>query len=216
MRPIQQTIIIQAAVANAVAAAQTPNATTGAVTIDGANAANGVATLIPAVPITLESTDNLSSYTFLITGTDANGAAQVEAIAGPDNATVTSNGTFSTITDVSSDAINLTTEEITIGSADYNFGPTDWWPLDIYNPNTATSTSLSILSGNATVTMEYTNEDPFDTTIVQQAVNYPSANLVAANSNVTEFTFTLMRAVRANVINGTATVRITVTQQSTV
>lgn len=216
MRPIQQIINLKAAVANAVAASQTPNTTTGAVTINGANASGGVATFSYPTAATITSANNISTYTFIISGTDANGTSVSESIAGPNNSTVTTTQAFLKVTGVASNAVNLTTQTLTVGSANYGYGPTDWWPLDIYNPNTATSTSVSVLDGTATYTMEYTNEDPWDTTIVQQAVNHPSANLVAANSNVTEFTFTLMRAVRANVTAGTGTIRVTVTQQSTV
>lgn len=216
MRPIQQVISFKAAIANAVAASQTPNTSTGAVTINGVNAVAGVATFTYETAATIASANNLSSYTFVVSGTDANGGAVSESIAGPNNSTVTTTATFKTVTGVSSNATGLTTETLTVGSANYGYGPTDWWPLDIYNPNTATSTSVTVLSGTVTYTMEYTNEDPWDKTITQQVVNHPEANLVAANSSQTGFTFTLMRAVRPNISAGTGSVRVTVTQQSTV
>ena len=91
-----------------------------------------------------------------------------------------------------------------------------WWPLDIYTPNQVTTISCNLLSGTANYSVEYTNEDPFDTTITQLAVAHPVAALTGASTDQTAFTTTLMRAVRVNFASGTGTVRITVTQQSTV
>ena len=91
-----------------------------------------------------------------------------------------------------------------------------WYPLDIYNPNQVTTISVNLLSGSATYSVEYTNEDPFDTTITQLAQAHPVAALTGATASQTAFTTTLMRAVRLNTASGTGELRLTVTQQSTV
>jgi hypothetical protein len=49
-----------------------------------------------------------------------------------------------------------------------------WYPLDIYNPNQVTTISVNLLSGSANYSVEYTNEDPFDTTITQLAQAHPA------------------------------------------
>lgn len=90
-----------------------------------------------------------------------------------------------------------------------------WWPLDIYTPNQVTTISVNLLSGTANYSIEYTNEDPFDTSITQLAVAHPVAALTGASTDQTAFTTTLMRAVRVNVASGSGQLRVTVVQQST-
>lgn len=90
-----------------------------------------------------------------------------------------------------------------------------WWPLDIYTPNQVTTISVNLLSGSANYSVEYTNEDPFDTSITQLAVAHPVAALTGATTSQTAFTTTLMRAVRVKTASGTGQLRVTVTQQST-
>ena len=89
-----------------------------------------------------------------------------------------------------------------------------WWPLDIYVPNQVTNISCNELAGAVTYSIEYTNEDPFDTTITQLAVAHPVAALTGASTSQTAFTTTLMRAVRV-VTSGSGSLRVTVVQQST-
>lgn len=90
-----------------------------------------------------------------------------------------------------------------------------WWPLDIYTPNQVTTISVNLLSGTANYSVEYTNEDPFDTSITQLAVAHPDASFTGATGSHTGFTTTLMRAVRIKTASGTGSLRVTVTQQST-
>ena len=222
MRPIQTVIDMAAADDNGVATAQTPVNGVN-LTIDGALASGGVAT--PAYPayVTLKSSDNLSGVTFTIVGTattpDSAGSTVLrEEIVGPNNNTVTTTNQFVTITAVEvATSTTYTTEDVEIGVAAVGIGTGDWWPLDIYTPNQVTNISCNILaSGSATYSVEYTNEDPFDTTITQLAVAHPVAALTSASTDQTAFTTTLMRAVRVNVASGSGQLRVTVVQQSTV
>lgn len=215
MRPIQQILAFVSEDDAGIASAQTP-AQNADLTLDGALASGGSVTLPVAAPVTLTSTDDFSAVTFTVTGTDANGLPISEAITGPDNETVTGTLSFLTITEIATDAPSgLTTETVSAGVPDVGLGPTAWWPLDIYVPNQVTTISANILSGTATYTVEYTNEDPFDTSITQLAVNHPVATLVGASTDQTGFTTTLMRAVRFNVASGDGKIRATVVQQST-
>lgn len=91
----------------------------------------------------------------------------------------------------------------------------EWWPLDIYVPNQVTTISCTLVSGTANYSVEYTNEDPFNTAITQQAVAHPVAALTGASTSQTAYTDTLMRAVRVKTASGTGTLRVTITQQST-
>jgi len=215
MRPIQQILAFVAASTTGIATAQTP-AENADLTIDGAYASAGSVTLPVAALVTLTSVDDFSAVTFTVTGTDELGFALTEAITGPNNATVTGTLYFKTITQIATDApAGLTTETVSAGVAAVGIGAGAWWPLDIYTPNQVTNISATILSGTATYTVQYTNEDPFDTTITQQAVSHPAANLVGASTSQTGFTTTLMRAVRFNIASGVGKIRATVVQQST-
>lgn len=87
--------------ADGICASQTSGATAGDLTINGAKASGGVATLNSARQITLTTSDNLSDKTFTITGTSADGKAATEEITGPNNATVTTTKHFLTVTSIS-------------------------------------------------------------------------------------------------------------------
>lgn len=215
MRPIQQNLYFVSEDAVGIASAQTPTEN-GSLTLDGPLATAGTVVLPVASPVTLTSTDDFSAITFTIVGTDQDNFAISEAIAGPNNETVETTLSFKTVTSIGTDApAGLTTEEVSAGVLDVNIGALPWWPLDIYTPNQVTNISATIVSGTATYTVEYTNEDPFDPNITQQEVNHPDANLVGASTDQTGFTTTLMRAVRFNIASGTGQLRATVVQQST-
>ena len=86
--------------ADGICASQTSGATAGTLTINGAKASGGVATLNSARQITLASAANLADKTFTITGTDVNGDALTESLTGPNNNTVTSTKHFLTVTEI--------------------------------------------------------------------------------------------------------------------
>jgi hypothetical protein len=215
MRPIQKTLSFQAASATGVTTAQTP-ADGVDLTIDGVYAAGGVATFYGATVVAFASTSNLSTVTFTVTGTDASGVTISEAVVGPNNSTVSATQLFKTVTAVSvATATTFTTETVSVGNPNSaSFGTGAWWPLDIYTPNQVTNISCNELSGAVTYSVEYTNEDPFDTSITQLAVAHPVVALTGATTSQTGFTTTLMRAVRV-VTSGSGALRVTVVQQST-
>jgi len=222
MRPIQKTIDIAAADANGVAEAQTPVGGTPIV-LDGALVSNSVATFIYPTQVTLTSADNLSTVTFTVYGTvlnaDGTQTANSEIITGPNNDTVTTTLTFVTVTLITVATITVfTTEEVEVGGAAVGIGTGAWLPLDIYTPNQVTTISCNILaSGTATYSVQYTNEDIFDTAVYATAlaVVHPVAALTSATTDQTAFTTTLMRAVRVNVASGDGQLRVTIVQQST-
>ena len=219
MRPIQRTYNIETADPNGVVTAETPAGGVN-LTLDGAYASGGVATFPFPTAVTFTSTSNLSTVTFTVIGTDAGGVYQTEAIVGPNNSTVTSTKTFKTVTDIAVATVTVfTTEVVDAGGAAVGIGNGDWWPLDIYTPNQATTISANILaSGSATYSVQYTNEDIFNLPAADcLAVAHPAAGgaFTSANTDQTHFTTTLMRAVRVNVASGSGQLRITVVQQST-
>lgn len=216
MRPIQQTLNIETADPNGVVTAETPVNNTD-LTLDGAYVSGGVATFPFPTEVTFTSTDDLSTVTFTVIGTDAANNYQSEAVVGPNNDTVQTTNTFATVTAIEvSTVTTFTTETVDVGGAAVGIGNGAWWPLDIYTPNQVTTISCNILaSGTATYSVQYTNEDPFDTSITQLAVAHPVAALTGASTDQTAFTTTLMRAVRVNVASGSGQLRVTVVQQST-
>ena len=104
-----------AADADGVCQSQTPAAGgEQALTINGALASGGVATFVAARLITIASASDDSARTFTVTGTDVNGNAQTETIAGPAT-TVTGTLYFRTVTEVLVD--DDTAGAITVGMA---------------------------------------------------------------------------------------------------
>lgn len=205
MRPIQiTTTSFTIADGNGVAAAQQLLAA-GDLTL-----VSSTVTLTPPRYITLTSLGNLSGVLFSITGTAPNGSSQTEVLSGPNANTVTSTMTFATITAISTDGAVATDVEAGYTQSGYS----SWWPLDIYTPNQVTTISVNV-SGTINYSVEYTNEDPFDNSIVQLPKAHPNAALTNGTADQTEFTTTLMRAVRFKVNSGDGTARVTVTQQST-
>ena len=208
MRPISFTRSQPAASGTSVAAAQLLNAS-GVITLNGALVSGGVATLpVPAV-LTVFS-EKSATVNFVVTGTAPNGASQTETLAVTASGTVTGSLSFATVTSVAASAPTSATISLGNGVPGY----TAWIPLDIYTPNQVTNISNKV-SGTVNYSVEYTNEDPFDTSIQQLAVPHPNASLTAATGDETQFTTTLMRAVRLKINSGNGSVRFTCVQQST-
>lgn len=208
MRPISFTRSQPAADADSVANEQLLNAS-GVITLDGVLVSGGVATL--TVPAVLTAFSEASaSVNFVVTGTAPGGASQVETLAVTASGTVTGSLSFATVTSIVADAPTSATISLGNGVPGY----TSWIPLDIYTPNQVTNISNKV-SGTVNYSVEYTNEDPFDTSIQQLAVPHPNASLTAATGDETQFTTTLMRAVRLKINSGSGSVRFTCVQQST-
>lgn len=216
MRPIQKTISYAAADPNSAVTAETPVDGVD-LTLGGAFASGGVVTFPEATTVDFTSADDLSDTLFTVIGTDASGLPQSEDVTGPNNDTVSTVKLFKTITAISvATTQTYTTETVEVGNPDTpSFGTGAWWPLDIYVPNQVTTISVNELAGSITYSVEYTNEDPFDTSITQLAVAHPVAALTGATASQTASTTVLMRAVRVNFTAGSGTARVTVVQQST-
>ena len=216
MRPIQKTISYAAADTTGAVTAETPVDGVD-LTLDGTFASGGVVTFPEATSVNFTSTSDLSDTDFTVIGTDANGLPQSEDVIGPNNDTVSTTKLFKTITAISvATTQTYTTETVDVGNPDTpSFGTGAWWPLDIYVPNQVTTISVNELSGSITYSVEYTNEDPFDTSITQLAVAHPAAAFAGATSSQTHSTTVLMRAVRVNFTAGSGSARVTVVQQST-
>ena len=207
MRPIQLTTSsFSTASVAAVAALQKPSGA-GYMTLTATTV-----TLTPPRFITIISVSDETSKTFTITGTSPSGYTQSEVVTGANAGTATSTLTYATVTSIYASA--ATTGNMTAGYTQSGYSA--WMPLDIYVPNQVTTISATV-SGTINYSIQYTNEDPFDTTITQTAVAHPATGgaFTGATANQTHSTTTLMRAVRYLVNSGNGTLRLTIVQQST-
>lgn len=210
MRPISFIYSQAATDADSIAAPQLLNAS-GAITLDGSAVVSGVADFKSSPAYITVTSEASAAVSFLVTGTKPGGVTtQTETIAFTASGTVTGSIAFATVTGITASA--ATSATITVGNLDSGY--TDWIPLDIYVPNQVTTISAKT-SGTVDYSVEYTNEDPFDRSIVHLAVPHPNASLTAASGDETQFTTTLMRAVRLKVNSGDGTIRFTIVQQST-
>ena len=210
MRPISFTYSQAAADGDSIAAPQLLNAS-GAITLNGSSVISGVATFTSSPAYITITNEKSTAVTFIVTGTKPGGVtAQTDTISFTASGTVTGSIAFATVTQITASA--PTSATISVGNAD--IGYTDWIPLDIYTPNQATNISANA-SGTVNYSVEYTNEDPFDRSIVHLAVPHPAASLTNATGDETQFTTTIMRAVRLKVNSGTGSIRFTIVQQST-
>jgi len=209
MRPITFTRSQPVAAPASVAAAQVLNTTT--VSVNGTLASGGVAMYTVSAYPTVTADSNATGKVFTVVGTRPGGDAQTDTITfAAASGTVTGSLAFATVTGITASA--ATSATISVGNA--ASGYTDWMPLDIYTPNQVTTIS-GTTSGTVSYSVEYTNEDPFDRSIQQQAVAHPVATLTNASTSITAFTTTLMRAIRLKILSGAGSVRFTAVQQST-
>jgi hypothetical protein len=121
-------------------------------TINGALASGGVATFTAARLITIASASDDSGRTFTVTGTDVNGNAQTETIAGPAT-TVTGTLYFRTVTQVTVD--DDTAGAITVGMANDAFEVIYAGRArlrSVFLVHSATAGTLSFRNGSATGT----------------------------------------------------------------
>lgn len=130
-----------AADADAVATSQTPAA--GGIqelTIDGAFATGGVATMDAPRQAVITSAGDDTGRVFVVTGTDAKGHGIVEAVAGANAGTATTVRAFNTVTSVKVD-------DDTAGAVQVGTGAvvsTDWFPVDYLQPDFQIGLSLII------------------------------------------------------------------------
>lgn len=97
MLRFSSTVVSNAAVTNSVAASQTPSGA-GNLTLTSSTVTFGSSA---AQKITLTSTANIASRTFVVTGTDVYDNALIESISGPNNNTVTTTNCFKSVTNIS-------------------------------------------------------------------------------------------------------------------
>ena len=182
MRPVVVTVgPLSAASANAICLSQTPSA--GALTINGALASGGVATLDAPRRVLITATGNESAKTFVITGTNLTGNVVSESLTGPNATTAFSVIDYKTVTSITISA--TAAAALTVGTN--TVASSAWVRLDEYAPP---STSIQcVVSGTANYTVQQTLDDPNNPTspVGYASVawfNSPDNNLINSTSNI--------------------------------
>ena len=145
---------------NGVSVSQTPaGGGSQELTITGALASGGVATMDIARRVSITSAGNDSARTFTITGTDRYGDTLTEDITGPNATLVVGTKDFLTVTSVLVD--DDTAGAILVGSSDETTSP--WIPVDAHRNSVNISFSMSLSSdANFTYGVEHTFDNPFE------------------------------------------------------
>ena len=214
MRPITVTVgPLVAASANAICLSQTPSA--GALTLNGASASGGVATLDTARRVLITCTGNESAKTFTISGTSWSGSTQSEILAGTNASTSQSVLDYKTVTSITISA--TAANALTVGTNAVASSP--WVALDSWAmPMTAIQCTVS---GTANYTVQQTLDDP-NSLISPVApalvtwVNHPDANLVGASTTVQGNYGYAPVFVKVTLNSGTGVVTATISQASVV
>lgn len=120
--------------------------------ITGALASGGSATLDHARQLVCTAVGNESARTFTVTGTDADGVAQTEAITGPNATTTESTKYFKTVTQIASD--DATANDVSFGTVDE--ASSHIYPVNQY---AAIGTAIHV---NVTGTLDFTVQERFD------------------------------------------------------
>ena len=149
--------------ADGVSLSQTPGGA-GNLTITGALASGGVATIAAAQPITITSAADETARTFTISGTDADGVTISEAVTGANAGTADSVAYFKTVTQIAVDA--ATTGAVTAGPLKTNGGVSPSLEVVLSEfPNEFVESMFTQVSAGATLTysIEMTDDEKNDT-----------------------------------------------------
>lgn len=204
-RPKILTYTLSASVPNGICTAQTPSGA-GALTIDGAYATAGAATLNYPRHLLITTSANDTTKTLTIVGTDRYGKALSYAVNLPNATTLVVPYNFLTVTSVTISA--ATTGTITLGTYDSMEGP--WIPLDWIGSDEATISVGLSTSANFTYTLQSTLEDVQSDTFNAHTCVTQDTPLTGAASAIYKLDGPL-RAIRLKItgfVTGTATLTI--------
>jgi hypothetical protein len=180
----------------------------GNLTIAGALASGGVATLGEQAHVTLYSTANYSAVTFTIYGTDTLGRSISETMAGPNNSTVTSLLNYKTVTRIASSGALATA----IIAGNSNALETPWIRLNPREPVKAVSVEMSS-GASFTYEVQWANR-PLSaiTTNESDLVAFADSTLTAKSASAMLVTTSPVEAARVKItsfVSGTGTLRVT-------
>lgn len=208
MRPVTASVgPLTAATANNIALSQTPGAA-GALTLNGALATGGVATLSSPQRIKITTAD--TTTTFTVVGTTPTGSLLTETLIAV-GGSATSTLDYSTVTSIK---VNQgTTAAVTVGTS--GIGSTPWVRTDEW-----ADSNVSIqcdVTGTVNYTVQASNDDPNSPTnpVLPQNVTWIPSNdpqaVAATTSILTNYIFS-PAFIRVLLNSGTGSVTMTVTQ----
>jgi len=173
----RKTIRVQPAVdADGLCASQTPGAA-GALDLDGALIVGGAWSSSIGQLVTITADGDESARTFTVTGTDYNGYAITEDIAGPNATTGTGAVYFYGITEISVD--DATADALTVGFAGGAVSPP--FTVNYKMPDFKAALGVDV-SGTINWTIQYTFDDVFATAWRENTGdwdNHDDSNLVS-------------------------------------
>lgn len=205
MRQIVEGLQLQAAVNNAVCLDQT-KASAGPLILNGANVVAGVAVFNAAYLVTVTSTGNDSTRTYIITGTNSSGVAMTETVTGPNTTTISTTRYFKTVTDVSVAGGG------TVGTIRVGFGTAGVAPPLVLDIHGRPDVSLQVVvSGSVTWTVQQTLDSLWDISNPTW-FSHPDPNMVAQTINRQGNYAYVPAAVRLLITSGTGTATLTVIQ----
>ena len=211
MQTMQVTVgPIAAASANNICASQTP---TSSLTINGALASGGVATLDVQRRVLITTAADESAKTFTVTGTNWAGNTISQTITGPNATTGATTISFKTVTSITISA--AAAGAVTVGTNGVADSP--WVRFDDFAPNYVSAACT--VTGTANWTIQITLDDPNDpaTPVEAGSMTFQNAidtNLVgqaAANRGGLQYAPTFARVV---LNSGSGSVRGTFLQSS--
>lgn len=211
-RPVVLTkSLATAADADGICQSQTPGAA-GNLTINGALATGGVATMDTQRRVRITCAGNDTARTFTIYGTTGTGVAIIETMAGSNASTTDSLLDFKTVTRVAVDA--ATAGAITVGTN--GVGSTAWWKPNRHISPFYVSLFLDI-TGTINVDVEYTGDDvdigPMtvaDNTVIPTVFDHEI--LAGIQVDAVSTIDAPVRGIRMTINSGTTTAKLTMIQ----
>lgn len=193
--------------ADGICQSQTP-AGAGNLTINGALATGGVATMDVARRVLLTTVSNESAKTFTIYGTDWFGNSISEAVTGPNATTGYTELDFKTVTRVAVSA--ATTGAVTVGTN--GIASSQPLPLDIWGrPEVSLQT---VVTGTVNYTVQQTLDEMFAVATASSPnwFNHPDATLVGATAGQQGNYAYIPAGVRLLINSGTGSIDFTIVQ----
>jgi len=180
-------------------------------TITGALATAGVATMDVPRHVAVYSAGNIATVVFTVTGTDRFGAAITETITGVNGTTVNGSKNFATVTQVAASAIVGTNVEVgTTNRAD-----TALYPVNYHGGELSYLVELSA-SASLTWAMEYTTRNVLAPGFLEDSIAYQTdlTGQTGDNDNSTDGPLTAMRLAITAWTSASDTVTYTFNQRS--
>ncbi len=207
MRPVVLTKTLAAASADNIALSQSL-AGAGALTLNGAAASGGVATLDTQRRVLIASGGNDSGITFTVYGATDSGTAIQETVAGANAGAVATNQDFATVTQVAASGATASTVQVGTNPT----GSTRWLLLDQHVTPANVSLGGVLEAGAVNWGVDYTYDDFLDLALGAYPVAWTHATLRNENASADGSLSSPVKGVRLTVNSGTGLVTLTVIQ----